>query len=86
MTFLLGRDRIAPTEAKEDVKVSEHMHAGRIPQRIIKCGCTGSGAALFQDETYGAGNRVHNGSGGKTSRSSKPVVFRCTVCGTERGG
>lgn len=45
--------------------------------RIIRCSC----AHKAQDETHGAGNRVHNECKGK----ARLGVWRCSVCETERG-
>lgn len=51
---------------------------------ILKCNCTqylgGSTAgAIFQDERYGKGNRVHN----PIVKEPKGSHWKCTICTTE---
>lgn len=42
---------------------------------IKRCGCTGTPAAKFQDETYGKGMRVCN--------EDQKKGYTCTVCGAK---
>jgi len=48
-----------------------------MPAVIKPCSCK----SPYQDEKYGKGYRVHNIGTGK---DAKPI-YRCTVCGKERG-
>lgn len=43
------------------------------PVKIVWCGCPHE----YQDKKYGQGKRVHN-------LAVKKLVYRCTVCKTER--
>lgn len=47
--------------------------------KVLLCGC----ASAFQDSRYGKGMRVHN----RTKQNKKEIerMWRCTVCGHERG-
>lgn len=45
--------------------------------QILRCACTHA----FQDERYGAGNRVHNRM--KSDKSNTPE-WRCTVCSSKQ--
>lgn len=52
---------------------------------VIKpCTCTGEGAAKYQDETYGQGNRVHTPINKNRSDRAAGPQYRCTVCGQEK--
>ena len=46
-----------------------------MPTKVLPCGCDHK----FQDDTYGKGRRLFNG----TTKSGK-TGFRCTVCGKEK--
>ena len=50
-----------------------------VTTKILSCVCkhTGSGLVQSQDDLYGTGNRVFNAT-------SKPNLWRCTVCKKER--
>lgn len=45
---------------------------------ILKCSCQHK----YQDQTHGAGNRVHN----PAKDSSGGVKWRCTICESEKSG
>jgi hypothetical protein len=47
--------------------------------QIKHCSCR----HVFQDATYGAGNRVHNA---KRTKDGKAIGWRCTVCARETEG
>ena len=46
---------------------------------LLKCTCTGTQAAEYQDQKYGKGIRVHNTT--KLNEQPKDRKSRCTVCG-----
>lgn len=45
---------------------------------ILHCGCQMGRGAIYQDDLYGVGRRVHN-------KTTKENSYRCTLCGAERG-
>ena len=47
----------------------------------FKCRGNQVGGAIYQDQKYGSGMRVHN----QTANKGNVVNYRCTVCGNERG-
>lgn len=52
---------------------------------VLSCDCKSSRkgndrAVRYQDTKYGKGKRVHN----KAVGPNNTVVYRCTICGTER--
>jgi hypothetical protein len=46
--------------------------------------CDGCKPHAFQDANYGAKKRLHNPTS-KGNPKAGAEVYRCTVCGTERG-
>lgn len=48
--------------------------------KVLPCNCRHE----YQDEKYGAGNRVHNYSPGSSKKGSPQPTWVCTVCGDRK--